>query len=309
MRIEYRIEAETFQKSGRVQYSRVKFQNAVDPQNANIVTRQVVVTANSWNRALCGEDMRQTVLLQDSVRDVLNPIWFKLTYELLLDKPRFPREGEPLPRINDYPLLDQNASRIFDVKFYKDCGANDVCESNLRLNATLSLPVDADKRYVLSLGENNQIFLNLTLRNEHEAAYQTYMFVQHPATLEYIGADNKQYACSHVKDIPTLIRCDIGNPFPRDGEVHISMRFNTTNLQPLDNQVSVSIWANTTSTPMEPIQPPLNLTAVIVVRADIEVRGASDPLEIFYSGLVTGASAMKKEEDIGLSVNHTYEVQ
>jgi integrin alpha 7 len=306
--IEYRIEAETFQKGGRVQYSRVKFQNANDPQNPSIITRQVAVTASSWNRALCDESMKQTVLIQDNTRDVLNPIWFKLTYTLLGEEPVLPRQGAPLPRINDYPILDQtNASKIFDVKFYKDCGENDICESDLRVTGALSLPTDSAGNYILSLGENNQIFLNFTLRNEHEAAYQTHLFVQHPATLDYIGSDKKQYACSHLKDIPQLIRCDIGNPFPRNGQVNISMRFNTTKLQPLDREVSVSLWANTTST-QNFSQSALNISANIVVRADIEVRGASDPLELFYSGVVTGASAMKRENDIGLSVNHTYEV-
>ena len=241
-------------------------------------------------------------------RDVLSPILFKLTYTLLQDNPVFPREGAPLPLINNYPILDQtNASKVFDVKFYKDCGDNDICESDLKISAILSLPTDPNGAYILSLGEHNQIFLNFTLRNDGEAAYLTSLYVQHPETLEYIGSDNKQVTCSHPKDIPEIIKCEIGNPFVRDGEVNISMRFNTTKLQPLDREVSVSLWANTTSVE-KVVKLPLNISANIVVRADIEVRGASDPLELFYSGVVTGSSAMKREEDVGLSVNHTYEV-
>jgi len=117
----------------------------------------------------------------------------------------FPREGSPLPRINDYPILDQtNASKVFDVKFYKDCGENDVCESDLQISAVLSLPVDGDGNYSLSLGEHDEIALNISLRNDAEAAYQTAFFVQHPETLDYINSDNKH--CSVLKAFPGMIQ-------------------------------------------------------------------------------------------------------
>ena len=48
---------------------------------------------------------------------------FKLSYSLLQNVPEFPEEGEPLPDINDYPILDQEeAQRIFYARFVKECG-------------------------------------------------------------------------------------------------------------------------------------------------------------------------------------------
>ncbi|XP_055339011.1 integrin alpha-PS1-like [Paramacrobiotus metropolitanus] len=312
MHIEYRIEAETFQRGNKAQYSRVKFLAGLQ-ETPNVVKRTVIVTWNNWAREQCE---RETVLLQEGARDVLNPVWFKLTYTLVQDPPTFPAEGQPVPAVNNYPILDQtNASKIFQVKFYKDCGTNDVCESDLRITGSLNLPKDAKDMYSLVLGENNQIVLNFTLRNENEAAYETFLYIEHPKELEYIGtdrqADSKPYSCVVIKDkdtdLPLHVRCDIGNPFPRLGEVNISMRFNTTNLQPQDRQVSLTLYANTTSNNTQ--RDPLVITANVVIRADIQIIGTSDPSELFYSGVVTGASAMTREDQIGLTVNHTYQVR
>lgn len=56
-------------------------------------------------------------------------------------EPRSPREGEPLPNINHFPILNQQeASKTFQATFEKDCGDNDVCESNIATVANLDLP-------------------------------------------------------------------------------------------------------------------------------------------------------------------------
>lgn len=51
-----------------------------------------------------------------------------------------PPEGAPLPDINNYPILNQQeAARVFEVVFQKDCGNNDICESDLQVVAKLNL--------------------------------------------------------------------------------------------------------------------------------------------------------------------------
>ena len=64
-----------------------------------------------------------------------------MMYTLIQREPRSPREGEPLPDINQYPILNQQeASKTFEATFEKDCGHNDVCESNIAIVANLDLP-------------------------------------------------------------------------------------------------------------------------------------------------------------------------
>lgn len=51
-----------------------------------------------------------------------------------------PREGLPLPDIKNYPILNQQeAAKVFEATFQKDCGENDICESDLRIKAVLDL--------------------------------------------------------------------------------------------------------------------------------------------------------------------------
>lgn len=51
-----------------------------------------------------------------------------------------PAEGEPLPDIKNYPILNQQESaRIFEATFQKDCGNNDICETDLQVKARLNL--------------------------------------------------------------------------------------------------------------------------------------------------------------------------
>jgi len=51
-----------------------------------------------------------------------------------------PLEGAPLPEMKNYPILNQQeAARVFEAVFQKDCGNNDICESDLQVIAKLNL--------------------------------------------------------------------------------------------------------------------------------------------------------------------------
>lgn len=79
--------------------------------------------------------------IQEGTRDIQSAVKFRMSYTLVQDEPRSPRDGGPLPNINQYPILNQQeASKIFQATFEKDCGDNDVCESNMVTVANLDLP-------------------------------------------------------------------------------------------------------------------------------------------------------------------------
>jgi len=51
-----------------------------------------------------------------------------------------PFEGAPLPDMKNYPILNQQeAARVFEAVFQKDCGNNDICESDLQVITKLNL--------------------------------------------------------------------------------------------------------------------------------------------------------------------------
>ena len=79
--------------------------------------------------------------MQEGTRDIQSAVKFRMGYTLVQREPRSPREGDPLPNINQYPILNQQeASKTFQATFEKDCGDNDVCESNMVTVANLDLP-------------------------------------------------------------------------------------------------------------------------------------------------------------------------
>lgn len=78
---------------------------------------------------------------QENTKDIQSPIAFKRTYSLVQKEPKVPREGEPLPSVDDLPILNQQeADKVFYVTFLKDCGDNNICESQLHVEASLLLP-------------------------------------------------------------------------------------------------------------------------------------------------------------------------
>lgn len=80
--------------------------------------------------------------MQEGTRDIQSAVKFRMSYTLVQREPRSPRDGDPLPNINHFPILNQQeAFKTFQATFEKDCGDNDVCESNMVTVANLNLPL------------------------------------------------------------------------------------------------------------------------------------------------------------------------
>jgi hypothetical protein len=63
-----------------------------------------------------------------------------LKYELVQKEPPRLTPGEPLPDIDDYPILNQQeAAKTFQATFQNDC-ADEICISQLYLETYLLLP-------------------------------------------------------------------------------------------------------------------------------------------------------------------------
>lgn len=64
----------------------------------------------------------------------------RLSYSIVQEPPKPLRPGSPLPKMDHYPILNQQqADKVFQATFLKDCGENDICESQLNIAADLDL--------------------------------------------------------------------------------------------------------------------------------------------------------------------------
>ncbi|XP_016838421.1 integrin alpha-PS1 isoform X2 [Nasonia vitripennis] len=294
------IEAETY--TGTKKFSRVWFGNRNN--RPHYVNR--IVTLDSKNLMYC---QKEIIYLKENTRDIQSPIKFRLNYTLIQDEPKMPREGEPLPDINNYPILNQQeAARIFEATFQKDCGNNDICESDLRLSAKLNLQSSPTQwnYYELLLGESEELTVDVNVTNVGESAYEAQLFLVHSPSLNYIATKHNDSAICNLHN-STVIACAIGNPFKRDKTVNIQVRFDPKNLE--DNEVKLEFTAFVNSTSKEvSMKQPTHLQATVLKRAEISIKGDDKSPPVFYGGPIIGESAVKKLTDIGPKVRHQYQV-
>ena len=209
LELKYRIEAETF--SGR-KFSRVRFANGLPENKQHIVERNIQLQGmRNDTEQHCFEE---TVFVKEGTRDIQSAIKFRMSYTLIQREPRSPRDGDPLPNINQFPILNQQeASKTFQATFEKDCGDNDFCESNMVTVANLDLPQGEDGVSILELGELQEVVLDISVTNTGESAYEAGLYVTHPASLSFIGrvSEANQLLCNAFNS--TTVTCSLGNPF------------------------------------------------------------------------------------------------
>lgn len=129
LKLLYTIEAETF--NNKKKFSRVYF-GTDHSKRSNVVKRFIEVDTNGIMN--CQEEV---VYIKENTRDIQSPIQFRLNYTIV--EPSLPSSG--LRSLN--PILDQTqADRTFQAIFQKDCGSDDLCQSQLEVLAEMELDKD-----------------------------------------------------------------------------------------------------------------------------------------------------------------------
>lgn len=176
-----------------------------------------------------------------------------------------------------FPILNQEeALRIFSARFLKDCGSNDICESHLSVDGEIAGPK-------VSLGINEpgqpwdkQINVTVKVQNSHEPAYESRLFVQHPANLIYSGVKSLKTAsfvdCSSIER--NLIKCELGNPMPR-GQTKLFMLFNTLGQA---GTFDFSLMVNTTSVNSPDAKSKFELSKTIAKKIEISYPQRQPPV-------------------------------
>ncbi|XP_057322797.1 integrin alpha-PS1 isoform X1 [Microplitis mediator] len=300
LKLNYHIEAETY--SGVKKFSRVWF--GFGKNKPHYINR--TVTLDPTKLMHC---QREIVYLKENTRDIQSPIKFRLNYTLVQEEPIMPAEGNLLPDINNYPILNQQeAARIFEATFQKDCGDNEICESDLQVDAKLNLSASVVKPnfYELLLGEVEEVVVDVNTVNIGESAYEAQLFISHSPSLNYIASkSNESIICNLYNS--TLVICSIGNPFRKDNAVNVQVRFDPKGVEDNEPQLNFVIFANSTSKEVQEKQP-IRLQAIVLKRAELSIKGSAKTQWAYYGGPVVGESAIKHLNEVGPKVSHMYEV-
>uniref|UniRef100_A0A146L1L1 Integrin alpha-PS1 n=1 Tax=Lygus hesperus TaxID=30085 RepID=A0A146L1L1_LYGHE len=252
-----------------------------------------------------------TVYIKEDTKDIQTAISMRLSYSIIQEPPKPIKAGAELPKMDHYPILNQQqADKVFQATFLKDCGENDICESQLNINADLDLPFAHTKdkkdtnRYDLVLGEYKEIQLNVTVHNLQESAYEAELHITHSPALSYIAAVKGR--CERFPE-NNLVICPLGNPLQRNRGVNVSLRFEPLREADEVPDVNFTLKAKTTSHLVDP-QDDVVLVANVIRKADLKLRGSVRPEEVLYGGQVRGESEMKYKDQPGTRLRHTYEV-
>lgn len=293
LKLTYIIEAETYNNLKK--FSRVFFGPDFN-KKSNIIRKNISVTPN--DQMNCHKEI---VYIKENTKDIQTPIKFRLNY--LIVEPTLPASA----LINLHPILDKTeADRTFDVSFQKDCGSNDICESQLDVFAGFELKKEKNY-YKLELGESVEIKLQINVTNTADSAYEAQLFVKHSAAVKYIASGKSFIICKPFNT--TLISCNLGNPFGRGSSESITLRFDPIGLaEETDPITSFVVFANSTSNQTIPREDSVLLVKA-VKRAELSIKGAARPQQSFYGGEIKDEKSIKFLEDIGTAINHTYEVR
>ncbi|XP_056638036.1 integrin alpha-PS1-like isoform X2 [Diorhabda sublineata] len=253
--------------------------------------KSAVVPVSGYSKLYCQEE---TVNLKDGVSDILTPIEFRVNYTL---------------ENNTYhtPILNKTSVKIIRASFQKECGSDDICESNLTLTASTDLDLDETGAYKVQI-INEDFVLEVNVSNSGESAYEAKLFVVHPKTISYVTLKNDRNVSDGIKCLfnnETLVICNIGNPLQKNTKINLKLRFEISR-DIKDPKLQLNMFVNSTSKELSK-HTSETLVAVLMKIAKFQITGKASS-NLFYGGKVIGESAVKYLDDIGAKVIHKYQI-
>lgn len=180
------------------------------------------------------------------------------------------------------------------------------------------------QEYYLDSGEN--FYLNISVTNNAEDAFESTVEVKYPDGLFYITSQDIQVV-SHVLCSATenfTIKCDIGNPVPSNKVVHFKLSWQPNYAKELPSNLFFDVSVNSTNEDLPSTQYNNKQRIGISILYDViqEIRGWSIPNEVLFtpsstlyaddiSNQTQRTSPEKRlsEDVIGPQVIHVYELK
>ncbi|CAF1084195.1 unnamed protein product [Adineta ricciae] len=282
----------------------------------SVTTKQLVNTCEN-----------QTFFAKSGNDDFLTPIHFSLVYNVSQDRNELRSKtflaDVALPMING---TEDERTKKFQANFYKGCGNNDQCITDLQLTAefvngqniishhdsTSNLPV---------LGFDSEIRIRLVLANvpaepnrrQADPAFGTKIDVYFPAFFVQFSQaimEDKSYSCQPI--LGNHVRCKMtdffNRPFPPEKISIIELIFTLSNVS-LSNILRFDFHSTTLTNETNLENNNVALTAKVLLKTDLSLRAGHEPEQISLTGDGTlGLSSVKTIEQFGMEVTHVYTI-
>ncbi|XP_047113545.1 integrin alpha-PS2-like [Schistocerca piceifrons] len=246
-----------------------------------------------------------SVYIRPGIRDKLSPLEAVIKYDTKYSRERVQRSLTPVLDQRK-PLSEHDA-----INIQKNCGADNICIPDLVLETD-----PAVTRYFLGSGEKLEIEVKVI--NMGEDSFETMYNLKIPPGLHYTKIERLD---DNEQEIPVLcsapstqnnntLKCDIGNPLPRNKQLHYKVVLEPFYKENLKPQYEFVTEINSTN--------PENASSLednvkrfsvpISIKTDISVMGASNPQELYYNATAYRAVNITRESEIGPQVTHTYTI-
>ncbi|XP_069807795.1 integrin alpha-3 [Dendropsophus ebraccatus] len=253
------------------------------------------------------------LLLLENIRDKLHPIHVSLKYNIL---EREQKNDNGLVNLENFPILnqDQSTEQTLEIHFQKECGADNVCRSNLQmqyeylLESSEPLP-RVNGTQVLYYDRNvNKLHLRIVVTNSPTAtssaddAHQAMLNVTLPDELVY-STVRPVGAC----DFQGTVLCLLGNPFRRNQRAEIDILLETKGIVLKTREVMTALQLSTLSKQSGLEEEYADFLVDYTLETSLSVSPQN--LQTYFSGEVMGESAMKTEDDVGSPVDFVFTVK
>ncbi|CAI9574814.1 unnamed protein product [Staurois parvus] len=249
------------------------------------------------------------LLLVDNIRDKLHPIRISLKYAIL-ERDLKPRTN--VASLDNFPVLnqDQSTEQIVEVDFKKECGADNVCRSNLHMEYEYlgenneTLPRVNGSQILHYEPSVNKVTLRVVITNAPSPTSPA--DDAHEAMLNISFPDELIFSSSRSCNFDGTILCNLGNPFRRSQKAEVNVTFEVKGITLRTRELTTRLQLSTSSK-QENLE---EQNADFLVDYTLETLLSVNPVhrQTYFGGKVMGESAMKTAEDVGSPLNFTFKV-
>ncbi|XP_050008769.1 integrin alpha-2 isoform X2 [Alexandromys fortis] len=220
--------------------------------------------------------------------DVVNPL--DLRVDISLENPG------TSPALEAY----SDTVKVFSIPFYKECGSDGLCISDLLLDVQ-QLPATQNQPFIVS-NQNKRLTVSVALRNRGESAYNTAIKAEFSENLFFASfsmpVDGTEVTCQ-VGSSQKSVTCDVGYPaLKSDEQVTFTINFDF-NLQNLQNQATIRFQAFSESQEANEADNLVSLKIPLLYDAELHLTRSTNINFYEISSDENAPSVINSVEDIG----------
>jgi len=225
----------------------------------------------------------ELVYVQNNIRDKLSPFIIDIEYSL--------REQniEVEPVLN---ALSPTSGQI-EVKIFKDCGSDDICQPDLNHQVTLSPEI-------VTVNSKTPVLFEAFIINNAEPAYLTSLAVEYPPFVSFVDLVQKStFSCF---DNSSFVICEIANPLARSSNASIALNFEFNDYVGNATTRQFRSYVNSTNIVSSQIKFAENAIHMNVI-SEVEIKNSSVPDRIYIE-----SKDENSKENLVKPIKHRYEI-